>query len=210
MNCFIGEEPHSLIKLDKTPQLGFCITEYAKLRMYQCYDTLKDEYGEELTLYYTDTDSFIFSMPKGEGDKLYSKFPEYFDKDLIGKMSDEAPGKVIKRFAAIRAKSYYVEFEDGKQIVKNKGSTKNANKDLIYKNFVDCIEKGTVTFLDQHRIISKKGKLYKVTERKKALNNTDDKRFWLGSNTSVPWGYRGTYMQDYLSENDKQIILLNF
>ena len=45
--------------INKPFQLGFAVLKYSKLNMYRTYATLKDHFGPQMHMLYTDTDSLI-------------------------------------------------------------------------------------------------------------------------------------------------------
>lgn len=52
---------HGVVKLDKPIYTGFSVLELSKLHMYvMYYDVMKVKYEKNITLMFTDTDSFCF------------------------------------------------------------------------------------------------------------------------------------------------------
>lgn len=108
--------------LNKPIYAGVAILNLSKCLMYDIfYNHLKKQYGDDLTLLYTDTDSFIFQVYTDDFDRdinkelwdmcdyppdnpLYSKK----NKKVEGKIKDETHGVPIVEFAGNRAKQYAV------------------------------------------------------------------------------------------------------
>lgn len=111
--------------LNKPIYAGVAILNLSKCLMYDIfYNRLKKQYGEDLTLLYTDTDSFIFQVFTDDFDRdidynlwdmcdypsdhpLFSKK----NKKVEGKIKDETHGVPIVEFAGNRAKQYAVRVD---------------------------------------------------------------------------------------------------
>ena len=63
--------------INKLFQLGFTVHEYSKLHMYRTYATLTDNFGQQMRMLYTNTDSLIlqFFIPDLYGELL--KVPQF-------------------------------------------------------------------------------------------------------------------------------------
>ena len=88
--------------------------------------TMLLKYGDNLKLYYMDTDSFVYDIQTEDfytdiADDMLEKFntsgyvndrpiPMGKTKKLIGKMKDELGGKITTEFVALRPKSYAYKF----------------------------------------------------------------------------------------------------
>jgi len=110
------------ITLDKNVIVGFSVLELSKVLMYDFYyNKLKTRYGENVTLLYTDTDSFILQiftedvfndMQEMQEDFDFSEYPkthQCFDiknKKVIGKFKDEVNGSIITEFVGLKSKMY--------------------------------------------------------------------------------------------------------
>ena len=79
------------LKANKPVYIGMFILELSKVLMYDIhYDYIKNKYGNNARLLFTDTDSLIYEI-KTE-DVYYSTKSKYYDdskKSVIGEMKDE-------------------------------------------------------------------------------------------------------------------------
>lgn len=124
------------ITLDKNVIVGFSVLELSKVLMYDFYyNKLKTRYGENVTLLYTDTDSFILQiftedvfndMQEMQEDFDFSEYPkthQCFDiknKKVIGKFKDEVNGSIITEFVGLKSKMYSF-IVNGKEKHRSKG-----------------------------------------------------------------------------------------
>lgn len=106
--------------LNKPIYAGVAILNLSKCLMYDIwYNKLKKQYGDDLTLLYTDTDSFIFEVFTDDFDRdidpnLWDNcdyppdHPMYSTKNkkVEGKIKDETHGVPISEFSGNRAKQY--------------------------------------------------------------------------------------------------------
>ena len=66
--------------MDKSVYLGLSILDLSKTVMHEfSYDYLKPKYGQNVKLFYMDTDSFIVHV---KTDGIYKDIAEMFKKDL--------------------------------------------------------------------------------------------------------------------------------
>ena len=106
---------------DKPIYLGMAILDLSKVLMYEFhYNYMKKKYGNNAKLLYTDTDSLIYEI---QTEDFYadispdvhrwfdtSEYPEGLplkagvNKKVIGMFKDEAGGKQIEEFVALRPK----------------------------------------------------------------------------------------------------------
>ena len=103
-----------VLTLNKPCYVGMCVLELSKLLMYRFhYCTIKEEYGHQSKLLFTDTDSLMYDIKTDDVYKYFSeigKMDDYFDnsdypnnspyyfnhnKKVIGKFKDEAGGTPI-------------------------------------------------------------------------------------------------------------------
>ena len=124
------------LTLNRPAYVGMCILDLSKTLMYDFhYNYIKQKYGSEAKLLFTDTDSLTYEI---EAKDVYSDFwkdknrfdnsdyPEnspYFDKTnkkVIGKFKDEAAGIPISEFIGLRSKmySYKKDNQKGEKLLK--------------------------------------------------------------------------------------------
>lgn len=213
--CTIFSENLVAIELQKTSVhmikpliVGFAVLEVSKLKMYSFhYDYMLPKFGDNLTLNYTDTDSFIYTI---FCDDLYEecikKDSHLFDTSnydtknifgimksdkVLGLMKDENGGQILTEFVGLRSKMYSTRVNSIDAIKKAKGVKKYVLKqNITFDDYVECIQWCQSTSGNQNRIQSKLHKVYSITQRKKFLCPFDDKRKILpdGINT-LPWGH---------------------
>ena len=126
-----------LIRMERPIYVGFTVLELSKLCMYQFYyDILKEKYGENVELAYTDTDSLLVKITTENIYKDMVKMADHFDfsdypkdhevikslpedqwittngkrvlknKKVPGLFKDELNGKVISWFIGLKPKMY--------------------------------------------------------------------------------------------------------
>ena len=146
-------------------------------------------------LCYTDTDSFIINIiTEDYFEDIVDDVTKWFDtynydendkKPLsIGKnikviwlLKDELGGKIMKEFWALRAKTYSYLLDDDSEVKKSKGTKKCVTKrDLMFKNYKNCLFNGEIILKSQQRFKSDHNKVYTEEINKIALSNDDDKR----------------------------------
>ena len=132
------------LTMNKPVYLGMCILDLSKTIMYDFhYNYIKSKYGDKAKLLFSDTDSLMCEIQTEDfykdisGDVKdrfdTSDYPENhpsgiptgINKKVLGKMKDEAAGKIIKEFVGLRAKLYSFIMDDGgEEIKKCKGIKK--------------------------------------------------------------------------------------
>ena len=139
------------LTMNKPVYLGMCILDLSKTIMYDFhYNYIKSKYGDKAKLLFSDTDSLMYEIQTEDfykdisGDVKdrfdTSDYPENhpsgiptgINKKVLGKMKDEAAGKIIKEFVGLRAKLYsYKMYEGGEEIKKCKGIKKQVVESSI-------------------------------------------------------------------------------
>ena len=147
----IIEMKKTKVKMNKPIYLGLSILEIIKILMYEFwYDYMKPKYGNNVTLCYMDTDSFIMNIKtkdfyediandvKNRFDtsnyEVNSPLPMGKNKKIIGLMKDELGGKIITEFITLRPKTYSYLTDDGKEDKKAEGTKKCIIKKMIKFN----------------------------------------------------------------------------
>jgi len=180
------------IVYDKPIYLGMAILDLSKVLMYEFhYNYMKKKYGNNAKLLYTDTDSLIyeiqtedFYMDIARDVDLWfdtSEYPEELpirkvNKKVIGMFKDEAGGKQIEEFVALRPKlySYKIANEEKK---KCKGIKKNVvDNEITHEDYLNCLETKARQLRKMVIFRSDKHDEYTEEVNKIALSADDDKR----------------------------------
>ena len=191
------------IKLNKPLAVGFAILELSKLFMYRSYyDVFMPYFGSEnLSLCFSDTDSFLFQV---KTDNLlkdltnlrhlfdFSKYPQkhvlydcskanhlfYFKDELCGKAA-------ITHFIGLRPKCYSMQIKnydetDTKTKKVCKGIKRTAIKNqLTYSDYEKCLNNQCHVYKSFRNFGSKNHKISTRFIRKIALSAIDTKRYTL-------------------------------
>ncbi|KAK3738643.1 hypothetical protein QZH41_001793, partial [Actinostola sp. cb2023] len=121
--------------LNRPIYVGFCILDLSKTLMYDFhYNVIKQKYGNNATLLFTDTDSLCYNIKTEdiyedmyEDLDLYdtSEYPRdhvlhsTVNKKVLGKMKDETHGLPIEEFVGLRPKMYSLLYhEEGREVEK--------------------------------------------------------------------------------------------
>ena len=160
------EMKNTEVKMNKLIYLGMSILDISKTLMCEFwYDYIKPKYGDRAKLCYTDTDSFVIYIKTedfykdiandvetwfdtstyDENDKR--PFPIGKSKKAISLFENELSGKIMKEFAALRAKAY--------------GTKKCAIKcGLMFETYVDSLFNNKIILKSQQRFKSDHPKVY--------------------------------------------------
>lgn len=194
------------IVMDKPIAIGMAVLEISKVLMYDFfYNHLRPQYGENVEILYTDTDSFILEvktdcfysdMLKNLNNYDTSNYPvnnEYKipkkNKKIPGLFKDELKGELITEFVGLRSKMYCVRSGKIEKMKKAKG-VKNyvLEKSVTFNDYFDCIMNNSSIVRDQNTFRSKKHVVFSVNQTKVALSPKDNKRYILDDNIE-PWGH---------------------
>ena len=141
------------VKMNKPVYLGMSILGISKTLMYEFwYDYVKPKYNDKEKLCYMDTDSFVLNIfTEDFFEDINNDIERWFDKDdkrplqigvnkkVIGMFKD-LPGKIMKEFCALRAKTYTYLMEDDSEMKKSKGVKRCViNRRLMLENFKDSL-----------------------------------------------------------------------
>ena len=209
-NAAVVEMKYSSTTIRQPIFLGISILALSKnliLDMY--YNVLKKEYGSNISLQMSDTDSIVFKVFK-ETENFYMsdilpKFahlldtsnydrssPLYTDvrKKQLGTFTDETGGRIISECVALKCKAYSILVKDGDPFMKAKGCP-TAERDRLshedYKNTLFNQARVNVIF---NRIGSKRQRLYTFQCSKVALSSYENKRYWIDTlYKSLPFGH---------------------
>lgn len=196
------------ILMNKHIVVGMAILDISKVLMFDFYyNFLKHEYGDNVELAYTDTDSYLLQI---KTDSFYddmkrnlhlfdtSDYPETnifnmprVNKKQPGLFKDELNGEIISEFVGLRSKMYCVKSLGVEKKKKAKGVKKYVlKKDITFDDYVNCIKNSCVIVKNQNSFRSKMHTVYSVQQQKVALSPFDDKRFILSNNIdTLPWGH---------------------
>ena len=96
----------------------------------------------------------------------------------------------MKEFCALRAKTYSYFTDDNSEVKKCKGTKKCVIKrELMFKNYKNCLFNGEVTLKSQQRFKSDHHKVHTEEVNKIAFSSDDDKRLQTFNRvTTYPYG----------------------
>ena len=198
------------LTMNKPVYLGMCILELSKTLMFDFhYKYIKQKYGDNAKLLFTDTDSFLYEI---KTDDFYkdisgdvrdrfdtSDYPENhpsgiptgINKKVLGMFKDEVAGKIITEFVGLRAKLYSFKMEDGKENKRCKGVKKQVVKESItHEDYKTCLLTGKETLRKQNILRSYDHEVYTEEVNKVALSAEDDKRYILSDGMdTLAWGH---------------------
>ena len=194
---FVGNRNEkNKVKMNKPLYLGMSILDISKTLLYKFwYDYSKPKYGDRAKLCYTDTDSFVIYIKTEDFYKdIADDVERWFDasnydenderplpigksKKVIGLFKDELGRKIMKEFCVLRAKTYAYLMDDDFEKKKAKVTKKCVIKrELMFKNYKDCLFNNTVILRSQQRFKIDSHKLYTEVVNKNALSSNNDKR----------------------------------
>ena len=183
------------VKTNKPVYLGMTKLDISKMLMYKFWcDYIKRKYENRAKLCYTDTDSLIiYIITEDVFADISDDVERWFDtsnydendkrplpigknKKVIRFFKNELGGKIIKRFCALRAKTYSYLMDDYSEVKKSKGTKRCVIKrGLMFKNYKDCLFNGGVILKSQQRFKSDHHKVY-TEEVNKIVLSSDDNR----------------------------------
>lgn len=200
------------VKFNKPVIVGVCVLDLSKLLMYDFhYNTMKQKYGDQCKMIYTDTDSLIYEIETEDMYKDLLEIQDKFDcsdypknhilhnpvnKKVIGKFKDEECKGVIAEFVSLRPKlySYIVDDEKDKHI-KCKGVSKSfvkhhirheTLKEVLYaETKEECFKSASFKC-----IRSEKHQINTITVNKISMNSFDNKRNWTNPEESLAIGHK--------------------
>ncbi|XP_077280127.1 uncharacterized protein LOC143907319 [Temnothorax americanus] len=196
------------VKFNKPVYVGMCILEISKTRLYEFhYDYMLPLYRDRCRIFYTDTDSLIYSLECENAHERMRRDIDRFDtsdytknnahgmprvnKKVPGLMKDENNGAIMTEFVGLRAKMYTYRVlgrDDTKRI---KGVKRNVvAKKITFEDYVACLRNARELKTHQSCIRSTLHEVYTVSEQKLALSPHDDKRYVTSNGeVTLPWGH---------------------
>ena len=149
-DLLIIEMKKTEVRMNRPIYLGQAILDNSKTLMYEFwYDYIKPKYGDNVTLCYMDTDSFImlnktedFYMDIAADVERWFDTSNYDEKDkrplpigknkkVTGMFKDELGGKIMTEFCALRAKAYPYKLDDDTEKKKAKGTKERSHLKII-------------------------------------------------------------------------------
>uniref|UniRef100_A0A1B6JA38 DNA-directed DNA polymerase n=3 Tax=Homalodisca liturata TaxID=320908 RepID=A0A1B6JA38_9HEMI len=194
--------------LNKPIYVGMSILDISKTLMYDFhYNVMKEKYGSNIKMVYTDTDSLIYDITTKNfyedmkhiiGLFDTSDYPNpnqyglpHVNKKVLGKMKDELNGRIMREFVGLRSKMYASNIEDNHYIKRSKGVKKAVvENEITFSNYKDCLFSNIEHYKTMNTIRSQAHNLYSVEHHKVVLSSKDDKRFVLEDNIrTLAWGH---------------------
>jgi hypothetical protein len=189
------------VVLNKPVSIAMSVLDISKHLMYDWhYDKIKSWYGEKAKFLFTDTDSLAYSIRTRDLYKDlalksdlfdFSNYPEnHFlysvtNKKVIGKMTDEAGGKILESFVGVAPKMYSFLGENIKKQAAKGVKRSIVKKFIDHRRFKKVLFKQKKLLCKMNLIRSKNHKLFTGNFTKVALHSFDSKRYILpdGINT---------------------------
>lgn len=208
---------------DKPLYVGFSILDISKTVIYEFfYGYLKQKYGENVILCYTDTDSLILEIFTENVYDDIKKDIDLFDTSnfaednihkipktlsVVGKMKDEFAGMPVECFYGTGAKAYCIK---GDEIWKKaKGISKHVIKNQLHlSDYIQTVENGEFVFRKMYIFKSNLHTIYTELKNKVALSSNDDKRFIIpGDVRTLAWGHFGITPITHFEDDDLEVFL---
>ena len=195
------------ICLDRPSYIGQSVLDLSKLRMYELQykdlESFRNEFNCKINIVAGDTDSFFLEvincklevlLPAMIRDNLldtsnYNSCHSLYSKNLdsvIGKFKDENKGLKYKEWVFLRPKCYSLLGDE--ETKKAKGVTLKGS-DIKHQSYLDCYNTNQIFSVPQTKITSKNHQIFTIKNTKIALTNADDKKVWVGKNTSLAYGH---------------------
>jgi len=182
-----------MVYLDRPIYCGFTCLELSKLDMYKFHlDRIRKWYGNRSKLLFTDTDSLYYLIYTNDVYKDMKDHLEDFDtheypsdhplysiknKFVVGKMKDDAKGKIVEEFVGLCPKSYSIIGDNF-----YKAGAKGVPRQIKEKLFSH--ETYKITLKDQLRLYCRAAQMRSVNHglttssfSRSALHGFDSKRF---------------------------------
>ena len=143
------------LTLNKPAYMGMCILELSKVLMYEFhYDHIKNKYGNNSRLLFTETDSLMYEIKTEDVYEDFSNDKEMFDfsnystkskyydnssKLVVGKMRDEIAGVAIEEFVGLKPKMYSYLVDHNREHKKAKGVNRNVVATVSHNEYKDVL-----------------------------------------------------------------------
>ena len=143
------------LTLNKPAYTGMCILELSKVLMYEFhFDYIKNKYGNNSRLLFTDTDSLMYEIKTEDvyenfsNDKEMLNFRNYLtklkyydnsNKLVISKMKDQTFGVAIEEFIGLNPKMYSYLVNDNSEHKKAKGVNRNVVAAICHNEYKNVL-----------------------------------------------------------------------
>ena len=181
------------LTLNKPAYIGMCILESSKVLMYEFhYDYIKNNYGNNSRLLFTETDSLMYEIKTEDvyqgfsNDKEMFAFSNYSNKLIyydnsntlvVGKMKDGIAGVAIEEFVGLKPKIYSYLVDDNSEHKKAKGVNRNVVATISQSRYKDVLLDMKCLRHSMNRIQSKDHRIGTYEINKFSLSCFDDKIF---------------------------------
>ena len=183
-----------VLTLDRPIYVGMSVLDLSKTLMYDFhYNYIKEIYGKNSKLLFTDTDSLTYEIKTNDvykdfwndRDKFdnsdYPKDSKYYDntnKKIVGKFKDETKFRPINEFVGLKSKMYSYVCDDNKVGKTAKGIKKNVIKnDIKFEDYKETLFNNKVMHHKMKTIRSINHQLGSYEINKISLSCFDDKRY---------------------------------
>ena len=170
----------------------------SKVLMYKFhYDYIKNKYGNNSRLLFTDADSLMYEIKSEDVYEDFSKDKEMFDFSnysaeskyyddsnilVVGKMKDAAGGVAIKEFVGLKPNIYlFLVVDDNSEQKKAKGVNKNVVERINDSEYKDILLNQNCLRHSMNRIQSKNQRRGTYEINKISLSFFDDKIHFLNN-----------------------------
>ncbi len=197
------------IVLDKPIFIGQAVLDLSKLVMYKLryekFPLYEQKFGGRIRIAGGDTDSFFLKV-EGMGQNLLpamlqdglldssnypSTHPFYSTKfkAKLGCIKDESCGEVFKEWVLLRPKCYSMLTVGGSSKTRAKGVQRSVvKKEITFNDYKHAYLQNTELYHVQRRFQSSNHIIHTIEFVKRSLSFFEDKRTWISSNTSLPYG----------------------
>ena len=143
------------LTLNKPAYVSMCIFNLSKVLMYEFhYNYIKNKYGNNTRLLFTDTDSLMYEIKAEDVFDDFSKDKEMFNfsnysaeskyyddsnKLVVGKMKDETDGVAVKEFVRLKLKMHSLLVDDSSEHKKKKGANKIVVPTITHGEYKDVL-----------------------------------------------------------------------
>ena len=178
------------LTLIKPTYTGMCILELRKVLMHDFhYDYIKNKYGNNSKLLFTDTDSLMYEIKTEDVYKIfcndkkmfdysnYSTKSKYYDnsnKLVVDKMKDKTAGVAIEEFVGLKPKMHSYLVNDNSEHKKAKGMNRNIVATISHNEYKDILLNKKCLRYSVTRIQSKDHKIGTYDINKISLSYFDD------------------------------------